>query len=87
MVSNNIVGKISDESYKLEANLTYLSCFRGRENNLSNDCIAATSSDGTLRFLKTNGSTDHKVLAHDGAAICVKWNLDGTSLGTSGEDG
>ena len=43
MVSNNFVGKISDESYKLEANLKYLSCFRGREKNLSNDCIAATT--------------------------------------------
>mmetsp|Transcript_26728 Transcript_26728/g.50656 ORF Transcript_26728/g.50656 Transcript_26728/m.50656 type:complete len:772 (+) Transcript_26728:27-2342(+) len=51
------------------------------------DMFAASCTDGTLRFFKKNGMLEKKIQAHDGAAICVEWNLDGSSLVTSGEDG
>ena len=51
------------------------------------DMFAASCTDGTLRFFKKSGMLDKKIQAHEGAAICVEWNLDGSSLVTSGEDG
>eukprot|EP00814_Leptocylindrus_danicus_P006452 CAMPEP_0116007142 /NCGR_PEP_ID=MMETSP0321-20121206/2126_1 /TAXON_ID=163516 /ORGANISM="Leptocylindrus danicus var. danicus, Strain B650" /LENGTH=793 /DNA_ID=CAMNT_0003475787 /DNA_START=88 /DNA_END=2469 /DNA_ORIENTATION=+ len=55
-------------------------------NHVAN-IFACVCSDGTLRFLKSNGTLEKKVKAHRGAGICIKWNYDGSSLVTSGEDG
>lgn len=55
--------------------------------NHSTNIFACVCSDGTLRFVKSNGTLEKKVKAHRGAGICVKWNYDGSSLVTSGEDG
>lgn len=51
------------------------------------DLFACTCSDGTLRFYKRGGIMEKKVKAHQGAAVIVEWNLDGTSAVTAGEDG
>ncbi|GMI26980.1 hypothetical protein TrCOL_g8767 [Triparma columacea] len=51
------------------------------------DMFAAACTDGTLRFFKKNGTLEKKVDAHDGACIVVKWNVDGSSMVTGGEDG
>ncbi len=52
------------------------------------DMLAAGASDGTIRFIKRNGSTEKKIPnAHSGATTKVCWNLDGTSLVSGGEDG
>ena len=54
--------------------------------------MAATCTDGSLRFFRKKGEGggfvfEKKVEAHEGAALCLKCNMDGLSLATSGEDG
>ena len=56
--------------------------------------LAAVCSDGIMKLFKTSSTgkawsltEDKNTKAHDGAAISVKWDWDGSSLSTSGEDG
>ncbi|KAA3681134.1 intraflagellar transport protein 80 [Paragonimus westermani] len=45
------------------------------------------ATDGRFYILSKTGKTDKGVEAHQGAVLSVKWNQDGTSFATSGEDG
>jgi len=50
--------------------------------------IAALFTDGSLCLLHKDGSLQKKVTsAHHGAGITLKWNWDGSSFATGGEDG
>ena len=56
--------------------------------------LVAACSNGSIQFMKTNCTDSHtslsvekRVKAHTGACLRVKWDTDGSSLVTSGEDG
>ncbi len=52
------------------------------------DTLAVACSQGSFKLVARNGRLDKSVdAAHEGACIAIRWNLDGTALATSGEDG
>ncbi|KAF1745710.1 hypothetical protein GCK72_022157 [Caenorhabditis remanei] len=52
-----------------------------------NDVFAVSTSDGKVNILSRSGKMEKIVDAHNGAALCARWNSDGTGLLTCGEDG
>ncbi|ULU13491.1 hypothetical protein L3Y34_016178 [Caenorhabditis briggsae] len=52
-----------------------------------NDVFAVSTSDGKLNILSRSGKMEKVVDAHNGAALCCRWNSDGTGLLSCGEDG
>ncbi|EGT54704.1 CBN-CHE-2 protein [Caenorhabditis brenneri] len=52
-----------------------------------NDVFAVATTDGKINILSRSGKMEKAVDAHKGAALCARWNSDGTGLLTCGEDG
>ncbi|XP_046461872.1 intraflagellar transport protein 80 homolog [Daphnia pulex] len=53
----------------------------------SSEMFAIGTSDGKCYIMHKSGRTERVIDAHKGAVMNAKWNHDGTSLLTSGEDG
>ena len=52
------------------------------------DVLAVCCSQGSFKLVSRSGRVDKSVDgAHEGACVCIRWNLDGTALATGGEDG
>ncbi|CAI5455053.1 unnamed protein product [Caenorhabditis angaria] len=60
---------------------------RSQSKGTQNDIFAVSTSDGKVNILSRNGKAEKAVDAHNGAALCARWNSDGTGLLTCGEDG
>ena len=84
---HNKENQTEERRIDIAARLTSISWFPSQGATGYADCFAASCSDGTLRFIQKSGTTEKTIQAHEGAAICVKWSQDGTSLASAGEDG
>ncbi|KAL3133954.1 Intraflagellar transport protein 80 [Trebouxia sp. C0010 RCD-2024] len=49
--------------------------------------LAVACTDGSFSLFSTSGRRDKQVKAHKGAVTSLRWNLEGTAILTSGEDG
>ena len=49
--------------------------------------LALGTASGALLLFRRNGRLEKNIDAHMGVVCCLKWNSDGSSLATSGEDG
>jgi len=49
--------------------------------------FAVAFSDGTVKLFHRSGRLERSVAAHEGAAVSLAWNYEGTSLVSVGEDG
>ncbi|XP_046402466.1 intraflagellar transport protein 80 homolog [Ischnura elegans] len=56
-------------------------------NKISYDPILITTSDGKFQLIGKNGRIEKSVEAHKGAALVGRWNNDGSSFLTGGEEG
>jgi WD40 repeat protein len=45
------------------------------------------TSDGRILLMGRSGRVERSVEAHQGAVLCVRWNRDGSTLASAGEDG
>ncbi|KAF5404668.1 Intraflagellar transport protein 80 [Paragonimus heterotremus] len=59
----------------------------GSKSSQTVETFLLGATDGRFYLLSKTGKTDKGVEAHQGAVLSVKWNQDGTSFATSGEDG
>eukprot|EP00741_Cyanophora_paradoxa_P010393 tig00020531_g10051.t1 len=51
------------------------------------DVFVVSCTDGTIKLVSRTGRLEKSVEAHKGAAISVRWNLEGTAIASAGEDG
>ena len=56
-------------------------------NKQYSDILALGTANGILLLIKRGGRLEKNIDAHNGVICCLKWNSDGSSLSTSGEDG
>ena len=56
-------------------------------NKQYSDILAMGTATGILLLFKKGGRLEKNIDAHVGVVCCLKWNSDGSSLATSGEDG
>jgi intraflagellar transport protein 80 len=82
----NSDGETEGDAVNLDCHVTDIAWFPPAGKSIV-DLFAASCTDGSLRFFKKNGLLEKKIQAHEGAAISVSFNLDGSSLVTTGEDG
>ncbi|KAH7441540.1 hypothetical protein KP509_03G042400 [Ceratopteris richardii] len=51
------------------------------------DIFAVGYSNGAVGVINKGGREEHRIDAHDGAVLSLKWNIEGTALATGGSDG
>eukprot|EP01116_Phalansterium_solitarium_P006632 TRINITY_DN1896_c0_g1_i1.p1 TRINITY_DN1896_c0_g1~~TRINITY_DN1896_c0_g1_i1.p1 ORF type:complete len:229 (+),score=80.75 TRINITY_DN1896_c0_g1_i1:153-839(+) len=71
----------------LETTITDMHWFPSRKGS-GVDLVLISCHDGSFLFISKGGKVEKVVQkAHEGAVTSVRWNYDGTSILTSGEDG
>jgi intraflagellar transport protein 80 len=72
---------------KMDAFITDIHWAPGRSGS-GTEIFAISCTDGSFRLMTRSGKVEKKTAdAHDGAITCIRWNYEGTSLLTCGEDG
>ena len=51
------------------------------------EVFVISCADGTFKLVSKLGRVEYTVDAHKGAVVCMRWNYDGTSIASGGEDG
>ncbi|XP_071453999.1 intraflagellar transport protein 80 homolog [Hetaerina americana] len=87
----NLISKSSEKItvFPDEVFPTDLHCLplKQASNKISYDPILVTSSDGKFHLIGKNGRIEKSVEAHKGAVLVGRWNNDGSSFLTGGEEG
>ncbi|KAG8223857.1 hypothetical protein J437_LFUL005420, partial [Ladona fulva] len=87
----NLNGKTTETVAVLPAEVfpTDLHCLPQKQSSskIGYDPILVTSSDGRFHLIGKNGRIEKSVEAHRGAVLIGRWNQEGSSFLTGGEDG
>ncbi|KAH8859384.1 Intraflagellar transport protein 80 like [Schistosoma japonicum] len=94
---NLISGQVSD-LFSLSPNVfpTCMNWFPGQRWKKSTKTLTSPTeceifllgaTDGNCHIISKEGRIERTVVAHQGSVLSAKWNFDGTSFATSGEDG
>ena len=77
-IHGEVLGKVCD----VDAYVTDIAWLQ------TSDTFAIACTDGSFRLMNRNGREEKRVdNCSEGAVICLKWNFDGSTLATGGEDG
>ena len=83
----NVDGEPLDQVCALDVFITDFDWFPTRRG-AGNEFFVVGCTDGSFKMVSKMGRVEKNVdKAHTGAVTCVRWNYEGTSLLTAGEDG
>ncbi|XP_018588159.2 intraflagellar transport protein 80 homolog isoform X1 [Scleropages formosus] len=80
-----LVVQLQDDIYPIDLHW-FPKTVGGKKQSLA-EIFVLTSSDGKFHLASKTGRIEKSVEAHRGAVLAGRWNYDGTSLITAGEDG